>query len=398
MTKKKTAASLPDLSASESELVESFRRMLSDGEGLETPAEREELLDRLGASRPSALHAVRAALEAPSARSAGLLAELELLVSEKDLKKSVRRALHILEQKGFSKGETPQGKSGGVFRKVEKPESVAYESEIDTAGIALLMLATPRPAVGLKVAVAVVKPGVELTDFHAMEMTRSDFRAFVKGFNGEQASEVIPIPWEHGVYLFKEALEATERAGGTLPGDLGDWRSRIEREKIDRKESEVYEWIPKETVEGNAFYLKDSETLLDKNPCRLWLLEEEELEPYIRRMEEIETSVLALSEPQQKQRISDLLLEAVGELFTPERRYEFRRRLEETAFIFLLKGERERAKVALATALDLTGEHVFVPENPFLVTLLDVSIGMRAIESERTEGGEPDGESPLIIL
>ena len=276
---------------------------------------------------------------------------MELLVSEKDLKKSVRRALHILEQKGFSKAETHQGKGGGVFRKVEKPESVAYESEIDTAGTLLVMLATPRPAVGLKVAVAVLKPGVELTDFHAMEMTRSDFRAFVKGFNGEQASEVIPIPWEHGVYLLKEAMEATERGGGTLPGDLGDWKSRIAREKIDRKQSVVYDWISKETVEGNALYLEDSETLLDEDPCRLWLLEEEELEPYIRRMEEIETSVLALSEPQQKQRISDLLLEAVGELFTPERRYEFRRRLEETACLFWLKGERERGEGRLGHGL-----------------------------------------------
>ena len=65
-----------------------------------------------------------------------------------------------------------------------------------------------------------------------------------------------------------------------------------------------------------------------------WLFDAEQAKPYVEKISSAQESPLVLNQHQQKDRVDDVIKEAVAELFSGESGRTYARRLEETALYF----------------------------------------------------------------
>ncbi len=91
--------------------------------------------------------------------------------------------------------------------------------------------------------------------------------------------------------------------------------------------------------------------------------------PYGAELQTARDSPLILSEEAQRGREHLLAVRACVDLFTPAMRRTYRRRLEETALLFLGSDRAEAAQAALATAEELGDESVSPSDIPFVLAL-----------------------------
>jgi len=124
-----------------------------------------------------------------------------------------------------------------------------------------------------------------------------------------------------------------------------------------------------------------------------WVLEPEDVEPYVRTVKEAGESRIVLNPTQKEGWLQGIYQQALGELFPPERRLLYKRRLEEMAYILLKLDRSDEAKCCLAAALDLEKEISSLRPNPFLLQLVIISI-YRAM-TERYEKAEKE---PSFII
>jgi hypothetical protein len=117
--------------------------------------------------------------------------------------------------------------------------------------------------------------------------------------------------------------------------------------------------------------------LLTRIPEIVYLLPEPKiLETYLKAIEEVRTSLLILNEIQKRERLKAVVDRAVQELFPPETRTGLFRYLEEAAYLYYLKGQKEEAEHLFRWANTLDQEKGSSPgkENPFLLLLMETAL------------------------
>ncbi|MBI4777164.1 MAG: hypothetical protein HY788_23780 [Deltaproteobacteria bacterium] len=339
------------------------------------------------------------AQENPSSFSVRVLAELETLRDNKEFRKQVRRARHHLKQSGLDRQAEFEKPKGGIYRKAEKREPSAYVSSIDHSGSRIAILSAPRETLGTRTAISMFNETDGFVEFKSLEMSQSEFKGFLKLFEKDTETEVYPTSPGHVCILFREAVSVMSARGSTPPPGYAEWRDYVEHQSPVAATPLIFEYVSKEDIESNPVLLRRSDELIKDDMILPWVLDLDEVEPYIQRVRQAEESMIVMSESQQRVRLAGIYEQAVKTLFTPERRDRMKRRLEETAYLFWRNGKEDLARIAAAASLDVTGEHRLVPENPFLLNLVEASIGLwqrTEAEDEDESGGK--SESPLILL
>ena len=114
------------------------------------------------------------------------------------------------------------------------------------------------------------------------------------------------------------------------------------------------------------------------------------------QLQEVQDSPLVLSDQQKQVRADAVLDEATRELYPPESRDDWRRRLQNAAYHLLLTGKEQEARVARARPSGLAGE------NPFLKALVQYAVHLawefqRPREDEASPGLVVPPDKPLLI-
>jgi hypothetical protein len=330
----------------------------------------------------------------PSGDTAKILMHMKASCRSKALLKAIRKSLYRLKQRGISVEEKEEReREVPVIRPLSSGHPEGFVSAIDYLGNRLIILAIPRISRGLYTLQAVVSDVEGLMDFHRDEMTRKAFGAFLGDLRERVRLPMVEVPAAYGRFLLEEAYALTEKRGKTPPQDYPMAKRAISEIGDGVHGPLIYQFLDQNEIKGNDRLLADSKDLLTVEGFVNWLLEPEEVEPYVRAVKEAEESKIAVNPAQKEEWLQGIYQRALGELFPAERRLRYKRRLEETAYVLVKLDRSDEAKRCLAAALDLEKEIGPLRPNPFLLQLVITSI--YRVMAERHEKLEKE---PSLII
>jgi len=325
----------------------------------------------------------------PTEATAAILMEMKGACRSKPLFKAVKKSLYRLKQRGVSVEDTGEEERGApAIRPLPTGQPQGFVSGIDYRGSRLIILTIPRIPRGLRTFQALVSDSEGLANFQRDEMTKKAFHAFLGDFRERAGFPIVEIPPAYGRFLLEEAYALTEKMGKAPPQEFLMAKKEISEIENGVHGPLVYQFLDGEEIKGNDRFLADSKNLIAGGDLVNWVLDPEQVEPYVRAVKEAEASQLSLNPRQKEDWLQGIYGRALRELFPADRRLLYKRRLEEMAYVFFKLNRGDEAKGCLAAAIDLEKEISSFRPNPFLLQLVITSIYRAMAETDEKEGKE----------
>ena len=379
-------------------------QMVADRLAVQNP-EGESLgnyLKSLGSILKNREHMVAAIIDrlAATPTRVGFLTYLALRedVTENRYKKVLKQAAYRFGQKGFEESTAEETETVyRIPREIRKP--VAHFIPADEAFwlvCALLPDEGPAPA----------PPSIVIffADDEALRMNAQAFEGsnrlyremLLKFTDVEYDRKPVEIPVEHAARLFFDMLEM----GGTKSlSQEAEYVRRLLRPFHDpEKPSLAHELLgpvddPGREIAGFAPENVHGERLtqlLAGMDLSMLLFPEEELRPYLVRLEELATPVIVVSEAIREERGKEIVRRAADELCVGPRRKRMCRFFEEYALWLKLSGKDALAETAWIIAAHLAGDDP-AGLNPLVVDIARISCS-RCLEAAEGDEGEPEDD------
>ena len=312
---------------------------------------------------------------------------------DKKVRKMIKRSLYRLKSKGIEVDEALSDREHPVLRPVQGEAGEGYASGIDFLGHRLLCLVIPHPGRGLTVIHGIVSDQQGIVDFSQGEMSRKEFRSFLKGIEEKSPFPIVPIEPSYVAGLFAQAYELNPAGKGVaLQGYLQAKRG-IERIRKDYIKPLIYSCLQAGDIAGDDRLLAKGGDLLKADFFSSWRIEEADIRSYANEISEAEESKIVLNPAQKEVRFQGVYQKALSELFSGGRKLLYRRRLEETAYVLFKLGREEEARISLSVAMDLEKPLHPIQPNPFLYQLV-----MKSIFALLTEAKEKKAKEVSLIV
>jgi hypothetical protein len=310
----------------------------------------------------------------PDAKIADLLGRMLEISKEKKVRKMVKRSLYRLKSRGIVIEETSPHERRSILHALQAEAPKGFASAIDFLGQRLLLFVIPRNTRRWTVTQGVISDTEGLMDFSAEEMTSKEFTRFF-----EEVQEKTPFPLaelepSYSGSLLMEAYQITLEKKRTPPQSFLLLKGEIEHIRREYEKPLIYSCLQAGEIAGNDWILRRSGDLLKSDLFSSWRIEEDKIRSYADAVSEAGESKIVLNQAQKEARFQEIYLKALSELFSGEKRFLFKRRLEEMAYILFKLGRQEEAKTSLAVAIDLEKPLNPIQPNPFLFQLVIRSI------------------------
>ena len=320
----------------------------------------------------------------PDPAAAAALVRLAEALPDKEQRKEARRALSHLRSLGVSPPATPQVARPTVV--APQPRATLYRaiaSHIDGVGSRMLWLFAERPLGGAYLLAAVLNDLVGLKDFYVRDSTRRKLAAHEAEMRENPEITWVELPVDYARWLIQEALALNAESGFAIPTEYRYWRDVVGEPERPYERALAYEEISRFELKLRPELLQESPKLFTEHEVEGWLLSYQEVEKYATELRRIRATRLVLTPESEEERLERVLTQAIREYFTPPRRRALRRRLEETAYIFLRTARPHQARLALAAAVELADtDPLLLPRHPFVRALVHRSIEL-AIKAAR---------------
>jgi len=312
---------------------------------------------------------------------AALLVAVEAAVTDRAVRKGIRRALYRLSQRGVPTPERPPTPAAA-------PRPIAgdiegYVTAFDGRGERLLWLVRALPSGGaLLVAGSANEPG-GLRDLRTGESSRKQLKAGRQQLAKETGLRLVEADWRVVDALL---VEAHHRAAARERDYL-----RVRTRLTDAPPAEPGEPVSSRTsvptgAERDALVASSAE-LLGEPELRVWWPSPEAAAPFLAEMAEVRDSPIVLAPVQQEERLEAILRRATRELFPPD---VTARRLEGTAYVLAETGRVPAARQALAVAAVLRTAPA-VQDVPLLAALVRQGVGALFVGQEQRRSEERQG-------
>ena len=149
--------------------------------------------------------------------------------------------------------------------------------------------------------------------------------------------------------------------------------------------------MDRQAIAADDTFLTTSIQLAEEPEMQRWVFDAEQAKPYVEEISSAQESPLVLNQHQQKDRVNDVIKQAVAEVFSGESGRAYARRLEETALYFAATGRLASAQRALAVSLALQKEGASGSGIPFCEGLVQQSIGLHYTEEKQHQQEESKG-------
>jgi len=330
-----------------------------------------------------------------------LLAALFGPSPDKERRKALKRALHVLKTRGISIPEDllPREEPGAPMAG-ETATLTAQISPVYGPGDRYVILEGPREILDGNFFLARLSDTDGLRECLPMSLKRKQREELWEHFRSQGFTEWVEVPPEYAVRLLEEALALTP--GGEpsrdayLPLRENLWRRVGRLTDIPPLE----ERLPSLSEGERRDLLEQSRELAASEAFYSWLPTLEEITPWADQIQEIENSPLVLTEEQKNRRIQGVADEAAAALFPEETRPRWGRRLLEMAYFLDLSGRASEARAIQAAGEDLlSGERsALTGENPFLQELVRVALVLAWGVRHPEEEPEPEPEESRLII
>jgi hypothetical protein len=361
------------------------------------PAEREQLLRSANASDLTAV--LQALGHRREIAAAEILAQVDSVVDDRAVRKVARRELHRLRSIGIEPPAVPTPAAppepaDSRSRIVEVTE--ARGTNIDASGARFLWLIAERPLGGIWFAAALLNDTRGLEDLSLLETTRKRMqREF------ESASAVgtwVNLPPDYGLRLVREAVDLTREVGGGLPTRYQAMRDALGEAPAPPERGLIYATISPVEINFNPGWLDDSPEVMGEPETAGWYVPlPSELRGRALEVARTPTTGLLVPGHEPEQQALQLVYEAASAGLTPIFRRGLRRRLEETAYIFLQTDRLPQARLAAAAARGLDESGGVAAERHPLVRVL-LAAGLARLLGGETIGSRPASEVLIELV
>ena len=318
------------------------------------------------------------------------LYQLSAGFTDKTLVKAARKAIYRLEQAGLVAGEEFKVRGEPILKAPEGVEPKAFLGPFDYSGTRMGVFAAPNLPSGYKAAVFMINMFDGLVEFDVLNVTSTELRGMTRATD-DPGGELIEVPPAAGRLALEEAAQTTLAKGGTMPLAYDNFIDRPGMLPPPEK-ALIWDLIPEE--EAKAEDLPWALSDLWMHPLFLGFHAAIELGPYKIELDEAKNTVLVLNDDQKDEIYLKVIEKIEREIFTPERRKILTRQLEETALLFLQKGERAPARTAAAAALDTARSLDTPTAGKFIREMIHHSIEIADIIDE-LERPKPEPEEPV---
>jgi hypothetical protein len=397
---RRAAAAPPPLAPDRAAALE--KQLARLREALAAGAEPEQLRDLVTlepADLDWDLHLLRELAKIPHAAIPTLLAALFGQSPDKERRKALKRALHVLKTRGLPVPDDLLPREGLTSPTSPEASAVsAHMSPVQGHGEYYVILEGPREILGSgTILVSRVSDTDGLRLCLPLSMNKKRREDFWREFPSEGNNGVVPVPPAYALSLLEEALALTPdgepQRDEYLPLRENLWRHLGRPDEAPTLDDLLPPLDPAERHRA----LEDSRTLARDELLLSWLPDLEEIKPWLEKLEALKDSPLVLTESQQAMRQDSGIDEATAALFPSADRPRWGRRLLKMAYFFHLKEQTEKVRAAQAAAAVLMSADPspLAGENPFLRELVIYALLMA---EEYLKQEKPQAEPSSLII
>jgi hypothetical protein len=319
---------------------------------------------------------------------AHLLVELEPTVTDRAVRKEIRRTLYRLRQRGVAVPEPappPVAPASAPAGDVE-----GFVSAFDGRGDRVVWIVRAQASGGALLVAATVNEPAGLRDVYAGEASRKQIRAVRQRMEAESRIRLVAADWR---ILDALLVEAHERAGGAAPER--DWmriRPRLTTDPPRPPTEPVSRRVSAPTPDEVPGLVAGSEALLAEPDLGGWYPRPDDAAPFVEEIRAVRESPIVLSRMAQEERVREVLRRAATALFPP---VVLARRLEGTAYVLAETGRTAAARQALAVAHALRAHPAGALDVPFVARVVERAVG--TLHAETTAREEETRRGSLVV-
>lgn len=315
--------------------------------------------------------------------AANALLRIRESTEDKNVRKEAGYALHKLRSVGIEPEERREtvGEMPGLARagKIEN----AYASYYDPLGIRLLIMGIRPPGRPLFRVIWAISQENGIYDSYVTRLSKRGFEEWIDEFRLEREG-ILQIDPAHCRYLTDEAYEKASQSGASLQDGIGIYLETVKNMPGPPERPIIYELLDEAKAKSDSTAVLTSESLLDLVECA-WRIEGEKVEEYTERALEVINSIIVTSDIVREERLQKIVDDYVSAEFSGDIIHAYRRRLEETAYLFVLDSRMDYARSAFSVAL-LMESGGDLRSIPFIRGLVERSLGI--IRADSREGKE----------
>ncbi len=331
----------------------------------------------------------------PAPEAAQALVVWESKTPDKNLRREIHRSLYKLSQRGIQAERPTQEPTRPILTPVE-PEG--YLSSMDGHGDRLIWLIKPKVGGGLHYLSALVNEPEGMRYVEGAEITRKSFRVMRQDLSGRHQITMIEVPWRYGDAIMQEGYERAKARDGKEVESYPALRSHLISTPAQPVVAPLPAGLDPTAIAADDNLLATSAQLLQEPEFQRWLLDHDQVHPYIDQITQAQESPLVLNRYQQQDRMQTIIEKAIIEVFSAEKGQSYARRLEEATLHLVATGRVEAAKRALAVAAKLKGSGQGGKGIPFCEELVRQSIALHYQEERQKEQEETQGSLIMSCL
>ncbi|MEA2038827.1 MAG: hypothetical protein U9N82_03235 [Thermodesulfobacteriota bacterium] len=392
---KKKRASDPSISASEEALVSDLIREFRNAD----PAEI--------ASRVTDLRIAQILIErlpADDEQSIPLMIALVKAFDNKHVRKAVKRALFKLEKRGIHVGELypKETPSPNILKKAPKEKPVAYIGPVlNLLGTRAIMIVMQRDLKAQYMGAGIVSDEDGIPQFIYGTFSKKH----IKGIKGSLSKDglLIETSLSHAATILEAGYQSHIKLHSNAPAEYLELRPWLLENAFLLNRPVVYDCMSKESVIDKSITYSDIKQLFKHDLMQAWIIDFEDISPFMEEIIDIGDSPIFLSESQKADRARQIREKCAKELFPPDRRALIKHRLEEMAYIFFKQGHDEYSRLSLIAALNMDEKESSLKMDPVVGIIVERSFEFymdRITEevSEKPEEATTLHSAPRIIL
>ena len=316
---------------------------------------------------------VEATLKTLLPRGAALLPILDALqgAPEKTLRKVARRIRYRLRAAGVA---LPEASSAPPPPEPTWTLQEAWATPVDGTGSRAVWLTGEGPY-GAWLRLSLVLNDQEgILDATGGAMAKKRLTAELERLRGQERVRWIPLPPAYARALIAEA--AVLHGERPLPGEFLQWQAVLAGPPAPRLL--ILEHLDPAEIREDPTLLDHSGDLLTQPELGGWFFDPGAVQSAALEREEAKASRLVLSDAQKAEREADILARCADERFTGAERARWRRRLEETAYVFWQTQRPREARLALAAAQAVGDDERAPRHQPFCLAVVRRSLEVAA--------------------